>query len=71
MQLRKDIKDDRIHCVIYFVSSSSHRGLKEMDLTFIKTLAEQTNVIPVIGKADGLTAEELQSIKSKVLLFLT
>ncbi|KAG0199475.1 hypothetical protein BGX28_007273 [Mortierella sp. GBA30] len=63
---RKAIPDTRIHAVLYFVAPNGH-GLKELDANALKTLSRKVNVIPLIAKADTMTAEERISFK-KILL---
>lgn len=58
--------DDRVHVVLYFITPTGH-GLKEIDIEFMKRIAPQANVIPVIGKADCLTASELKHFKKRVM----
>lgn len=58
-------EDTRVHCLIYFVSPSVH-GMKKNDIDFLKKVAKLVNIIPVVGKSDGLTAEELNSLRRKV-----
>lgn len=65
---KKDIEDTRIHCVLYFVSPWNHKGLKDSDIHFIRQLSTKANCIPVIGRADGLTVDELENLKHNVLL---
>ncbi|KAG0324099.1 Septin-6 [Dissophora globulifera] len=63
---RQTIPDTRIHAVLYFIAPNGH-GLKELDAKALKTLSAKVNVIPVIAKADTMTAEEKTSFK-RVLL---
>ena len=42
--------------------------MKDLDVTVLKTLSNKTNVIPVIAKADTMTAEERKQLKSRVSL---
>lgn len=42
-------------------------SLKELDVKALKTLSEKVNVIPVIAKADMMTAEEKVAFKSLLL----
>lgn len=52
-------KDGRVHCCLYFIVPTS-RGLREIDVQFIKKVGQLVNVIPVISKSDSLTSEELK-----------
>ncbi|KAF9981495.1 hypothetical protein BGZ75_007248 [Mortierella antarctica] len=63
---RKAIPDTRIHAVLYFLAPSGH-GLKELDVRALKTLSRKVNVIPLIAKADTMTAEERSSFKNVLL----
>ncbi|EPY52635.1 septin Spn3 [Schizosaccharomyces cryophilus OY26] len=58
--------DDRVHALIYFISPTGH-GLRELDIELMKRLAPRVNVIPVVAKADSLTAEELKATKQMIL----
>ena len=42
-------------------------SLKELDANALKTLSQKVNVIPLIAKADSLTAEEKLSFKRTLL----
>ncbi|KAG0075167.1 hypothetical protein BGZ90_010142 [Linnemannia elongata] len=63
---RKAIPDTRIHAVLYFIAPNGH-GLKELDARALQTLAKKVNVIPIIAKADTMTAEEKVSFKHILL----
>ena len=41
-------------------------SLKPLDVEFMKQLHDKVNIIPVIGKADTLTPEELKAMKQRV-----
>jgi len=58
--------DDRVHVILYFITPTGH-GLREIDIEFMKRIAPQANVIPVIGKADCLTVSELKDFKKRVM----
>lgn len=58
--------DNRVHALLYFVVATSH-GLREQDVEFMKLLAARVNIIPVISKADTLTADELALNKKLIL----
>lgn len=62
---RKNILDTRVHCCLYFVPPYGH-GLRQMDLEFMKRLQYKVNLIPVIAKADTLTAQEIQRLKAQI-----
>ncbi|XP_065197436.1 septin-2-like [Sycon ciliatum] len=63
---RRNIADNRVHCCLYFISPSGH-GLKPVDIEFMKRLHGKVNIIPVVAKADMLTAKELSAFKKKVM----
>eukprot|EP00794_Sanderia_malayensis_P014072 gene14072-15539_t len=63
---RRNILDNRVHCCFYFINPSGH-GLKPIDVKFMKMLHEKVNIVPVIGKADSLTKNEVAKLKKKVL----
>lgn len=56
-QRERYIKDSRVHAVLYFIQPNGH-GLRSLDVAVLKRLCENANVIPIIAKADSLTAEE-------------
>lgn len=58
-------EDTRVHCLIYFISPSVY-GLKENDIYFLKKINGLVNIIPVVGKSDGLTPEEVFQIRKNV-----
>ncbi|GAV51847.1 hypothetical protein ZYGR_0AF03180 [Zygosaccharomyces rouxii] len=58
--------DSRSHVCIYFIRATS-RGLREFDVQLMKQLGDRVNIIPVIGKADLLTTEELQRNKKLIM----
>ncbi|KAL2087226.1 hypothetical protein ACEWY4_018285 [Coilia grayii] len=62
---RTQIKDQRVHCCLYFISPYGH-GLKPIDVTFMKELQGKVNIVPVIAKADCLTQAELQRKKETI-----
>ncbi|VDM40994.1 unnamed protein product [Toxocara canis] len=59
------IPDRRVHLCLYFIAPTGH-GLKQLDVEFMKRLHERVNIIPVIAKADTMTAEELARFKAQV-----
>ena len=69
LERQTSFPDKRIHACIYFINPSGH-DLKSLDLHFTKMIHDKVNIIPVIGKADVLTKEELTSFKSKVTILL-
>ena len=59
------ILDTRVHCCLYFIPPYGH-GLRQIDLEFLKRLQYKVNLIPVIAKADTLTAEEVRKLKENI-----
>ena len=43
-------------------------GLKPLDIEFMKQLHDKINIIPVIGKADTMTPEEVENISFTEIL---
>lgn len=64
---RKKIHDPRIDCCLYFIPPWV-RGLRPMDIECLKQLKDRVNIIPIIGKADSLTKNELDTLKRKVFI---
>ena len=62
---RESLPDSRVHACLYFIAPSGH-GLKRIDVEFMRRIHDKVNIIPVIGKADACTKEELDSFKQKV-----
>ena len=62
---RESLPDSRVHACLYFITPSGH-GLKRIDVEFMKRIHDKVNVIPVIGKADACTNEEMELFKQKV-----
>lgn len=58
-------EEHRIHAVLYLVEPTG-LDLKAVDAEFIKKLSNRSNVIPVIAKADSLTATERQKFKTQL-----
>ncbi|KAI9506790.1 Septin-domain-containing protein [Coemansia spiralis] len=59
-------RDHRIHVLIYFIAPTGH-SLRELDIELIRRLGEYVNIIPVIGRADSLTVDELATFKQNVM----
>ena len=62
---RESLPDSRVHACLYFIAPSGH-GLKRMDVEFMKRLHGKVNIIPVIGKADACTKEEMEVFKQNI-----
>ncbi|VDM16114.1 unnamed protein product [Hydatigera taeniaeformis] len=63
---RKNIQDNRVHCCLYFISPYGH-GLRQVDVEFMRRLQNKVNIVPVIAKADALTANELRALKERIM----
>ncbi|CAL8106879.1 unnamed protein product [Calicophoron daubneyi] len=63
---RKNIHDHRVHCCLYFISPYGH-GLRQVDVEFMRRLQHKVNIVPVIAKADALTASELRAFKDRII----
>jgi cell division control protein 11 len=59
-------RDNRVHALLYFITPTGH-GLRELDIELMRRLAPRVNVIPVIGKADSFTRNELTEFKRRVM----
>lgn len=57
--------DTRVHVMLYFITPTGH-GLREIDIQCMKRLSKYVNIIPVIGKADSFTPNELQYFKQQI-----
>lgn len=62
---RVDKKDLRVHACLYFIRPTGH-SLKPLDIEIMKRLSTRVNLIPVIAKADTLSASELDLFKSRI-----
>ena len=62
---RTKLPDNRVHACLYFISPNGH-GLKNIDIQCMKQLDKRANIIPVIGKADACTQEELVVFKERI-----
>lgn len=62
--------DSRAHVCIYFIRATS-RGLGEFEIQLMKQLGDRVNIIPVIGKADLLTEDELKYNKELIMRDIT
>ncbi|XP_067126413.1 septin-2-like isoform X1 [Centruroides vittatus] len=63
---RKNIVDNRVHCCLYFVPPFGH-GLRPIDIEFMKRLHQKVNIVPIVAKADSLTAVEIRRLKDRIL----
>jgi cell division control protein 11 len=58
-------EEHRVHAVFYLIEPTGLE-LKAVDAEFIKKLSERSNVIPIIAKADSMTAAERQKFKAQL-----
>ncbi|KAI8999279.1 septin-2-like protein [Gaertneriomyces semiglobifer] len=66
-QMRSNIRDTRVHALLYFIAPTGDNGLKDVDVDFLRRLCNKVNVVPIIAKADTLTPEETAAFKKAVL----
>ncbi|KAI8589277.1 hypothetical protein HDU89_008905 [Geranomyces variabilis] len=66
-EMRRNIRDGRVHALIYFITPTGDNRLKDLDIEFLQRLSTKVNVIPVIAKADTLTPEECAAFKKAIL----
>ncbi|XP_064416396.1 septin-4-like [Latimeria chalumnae] len=59
---RKNIQDNRVHCLLYFISPYGH-SLQPLDVEFMKAIHHKVNIVPIIAKADALTPTEIKKMK--------
>lgn len=62
---RRNIQDNRVHCLLYFVPP--HSSLRQIDLEMMKRLHRKVNIVIVIAKADTLTIPEIKKLKESIL----
>ncbi|CAG0889539.1 unnamed protein product, partial [Cyprideis torosa] len=58
--------DTRVHCCLYFLPSTG-RGLRSLDIEFMRRLHDKVNLVPVLSKADTMMPEEVVENKEKIL----
>ncbi|KAI9280658.1 Septin-domain-containing protein [Sporodiniella umbellata] len=59
-------RDNRVHALLYFITPTGH-ALREIDIELMRRLSPRVNVIPVIGRADSLTPQELREFKKRIM----
>jgi len=62
---RKEKTDLRVHACLYFIRPTGH-GLKPLDIEVMKRLSTRVNLLPVVAKADTLSALDLAKFKGRV-----
>lgn len=55
--------DERVHCCLYFIDAV----LKHDDIVAMREISRYTAIVPIIGKADMCTAEEMKKFKKIVI----
>jgi septin family protein len=60
-------QDDRIHVCLYFIPATRASRLTPLDLISMKKIGNKVNLIPIISKADVLTADERNQLKKNML----
>jgi len=63
--VREGVGDPRVHALLYFLPPTGH-GVRAVDIETMKRLHDKVNLIPLIGKADSFTKEELQEFKQNI-----
>jgi len=63
---RVQMPDSRVHACLYFIAPSGH-GLKPLDVEFMRKIHDKVNVIPVIGKSDTMTPDEVSHFKRQIM----
>ncbi|KAI9598310.1 Septin-domain-containing protein [Syncephalis fuscata] len=63
--IRKGKIDMRVHACLYFIRPTGH-SLKPLDIEIMKQLGSRVNLIPVLGKADTLSADDLIKFKRRI-----
>lgn len=59
-------EEHRVHVLLYLLEPTG-LGLKDIDAQFMSQLADRVNVVPVIAKADGMTAKERAQFKKQIM----
>lgn len=60
---REQIKDNRVHVCIYFISPTNTE-LSTLDVESMKEIAKRVSLIPVIARSDTLNKDELSNFKN-------
>ncbi|OMH81683.1 Septin-like protein [Zancudomyces culisetae] len=59
-------RDGRVHALLYFITPTGH-SLREIDIELMRRLGSRVNVIPIIGRADSMTVDELKKFKKRIM----
>lgn len=58
-------------CLVYVCSGTNGScSLREIDIELMRRLSPRVNVIPVVGRADSLTPQELKDFKRRVSAYV-
>lgn len=60
-------KDDRIHCCLYFIPPPGKMRLRKEDIDCMKALHEKVNLVPIIAKADTISASQAAKFKENII----
>ncbi|KAJ3115293.1 hypothetical protein HK100_001407 [Physocladia obscura] len=63
---RGKILDNRVHAILYFLPPNNAGGLRDIDIEFMQRFCTKANIIPVIGKSDGLMPDEASLYKKAI-----
>ncbi|CDK26807.1 unnamed protein product [Kuraishia capsulata CBS 1993] len=70
IQRNSMVKDGRVHVLLYFIRPTG-KGLRQLDINFMKLVGPRCNLIPVLSKADVMSSAELITNKKKVMADIT
>lgn len=59
-------EDTRVHVCLYFIEPTGH-GLRELDVQSMLQMSKYVNIIPIIGRADSFTKNELANFKRNII----
>lgn len=62
---RRNIQDNMIHCLFFFISAFEH-GLTKLDIDFLKAVHKKVNVVPIIAWSEVLTLGERSALKQSI-----
>ena len=51
-------------------NNNNNNRLQQLDVEFMKRIHNKVNIVPIIAKADTLTAQELERLKIKVVVMM-
>ncbi|CDW82547.1 cell division protein [Stylonychia lemnae] len=65
MKKLKDIKDNRVHLLLYFFGGHHTNAV---DFKILSRLKKYVNILPIIPKADSFNSEELFNMKTDIII---